>query len=274
MSETQEQYKVGEKMSEDKTKWEERHQTAKDTQLPVESSPAMLMQIALNKGIDVDKLERLLVMQQKWEENKARQAYHEAMAAFKMNPPKIWRDLQVKYGAKESTGWSHSDLGVAGEAIGIGLAEHGLNHTWRTLPQENGKIRVDCVITHKLGHSESTWLDSAPDKTGSKNDIQAIGSAVFYLERYTLFAITGLAPARMDDDGNAASESITPEQAQEIKKLLKEKRFDDARAKKFLEFAGSETVDTIPAKNYKEAVTNLKKAAIAKPRERVPGEEG
>ena len=47
---------------------------------------------------------------------------------------------------------------------------------------------------------ESTTLSGPPDTTGSKNDLQSIGSTISYLQRYTLLALTGLATFDMDDD--------------------------------------------------------------------------
>jgi ERF superfamily len=63
---------------------------------------------------------------------------------------------------------------------------------------------VTCILTHQMGHSEETTLAGAPDNSGSKNSIQAIGSTVTYLERYTLLAATGLAAANGDNDGQGA----------------------------------------------------------------------
>jgi hypothetical protein len=47
-------------------------------------------------------------------------------------------------------------------------------------------------------------MKAPPDDSGKKNPIQQIASTVSYLERYTLFAITGLAPQE-DDDGAGAN---------------------------------------------------------------------
>jgi hypothetical protein len=170
--------------------------------VPVNESITSIMQIAIQKNYAPEFIEKMMDLQERHEANQAKRAFHIAMAKFKANPPKIWRDIQVKYevGTK-TTEWSHADLATAGEAISKALGENGLNSTWRTLPLDNNKVRVTCIIAHELGHSEETYLESGPDTTGSKNAIQALGSAVFYLERYTLFALTGLAPARMDDDG-------------------------------------------------------------------------
>ena len=241
------------------------------------NSPFAMTKLGLAHGQSLADIEKMLELQIRWEENEAKKAYHRAMAAFKANPPKIWRDMQVKYKDKGGNvqNWSHSDLGIASEAISKSLGEHGLNYTWRTEPQDNKETKVTCIIYHELGHSESTWLQAGPDTTGSKNAIQAIGSTIFYLERYTLFALTGLAPARMDDDGNAAGtpvEYITLDQQTEINDFFDVLYTDNG--KKFLKWLGAKSVDTIPIEDYKNAIDSLKdiKAERKKPK-REPGDE-
>jgi hypothetical protein len=202
----------------------------------------------------------LLDIQIKAEKNEARKAFHKAIAAFKSNPPKVWRDLQVKYEVgNKSTEWSHADLGKAGEAIGQGLGEHDLNHTWRTEQLEDKNIKVTCILSHALGHSESTFLIAPPDTSGSKNAIQAIGSTVFYLERYTLFAITGLAPARMDDDGKASGEQIDYINDQQFSSLIDMMNEVKADQAKFFKFFKIEKLDELPAKRFDEALAMLEK---------------
>ena len=55
------------------------------------------------------------------------------------------------------------------------------------------------------------------------NPIQAIGSTLTYLQRYTLIQAVGLAVTN-DDDGSAAggAETITSEQADSIKELIEQ----------------------------------------------------
>jgi len=52
-----------------------------------------------------------------------------------------------------------------------------------------------------MGHSESTSIIGTADTSGGKNSIQGIGSAITYLQRYSLFSILGLAASESDDDG-------------------------------------------------------------------------
>jgi hypothetical protein len=226
--------------------------------------PATIISKAVDQGVDQSYLETLKGMfelQLCHEENEAKKAHFKAMAKFKAKPPKIYRDLQVKYEVgNKTTEWSHADLGVAADALNIALGENGLNATWR-MDQEGSNIKVTCVIAHELGHTEETSMEAPPDKTGSKNDIQAMASTVFYLERYTLFALTGTAPTRMDDDGQKSeAEFITEEQVAELTKKLKE--FPDEGAE-FLKWAKVETVDTITAgsdhKRILQALKDIKK---------------
>jgi len=177
--------------------------------LPATVEPNAVVLMAMQKGYTPELIEKMMALQERFEATEARKAFYRAMAKFKANPPKLLRDIQVKYEVgNKVTEWSHADLATAADAINKSLGENGLNATWRTLPLEGNKTRVTCIIAHELGHSEETYLESSPDTTGSKNAIQAIGSAIFYLERYTLFALTGLAPARMDDDGKNAGGTI------------------------------------------------------------------
>jgi hypothetical protein len=236
-----------------------------DENLPVEieSKDAVIM-YAMKKGYSPELIEKMMDLQERHERREAEKAFHKAMAKFKANPPKVLRDLQVKYEiqGKTPTSWSHSDLGVAGEAIGKGLGECQLNHTWRT-KQEPGKIEITCVIAHELGHSESTALFSAPDKTGSKNDIQALGSAIFYLERYTLFALTGIAPARMDDDGNATSGPVEYINDQQYGSIIDMMNHVEADEEKFLQYLKIESIEKMPLNKFNMAVKALE-AKLAK----------
>lgn len=168
-----------------------------DTQA-AEIRPMEVLQIAIQQGADVDKLAKLLELQERWEAGQARKAFTAAMARFKANPPEISKNKHVKFG---NTAYHHATLDHVTEQVTKALSAVGISHKWE-VDQRNG-ISVTCVLTHELGHSERTTLSAAPDTSGSKNAIQAIGSTVTYLERYTLLAATGLA-ASEDDDGKSS----------------------------------------------------------------------
>ena len=56
--------------------------------MEVESKPSDMIMAAVKGGADLDKLEKLLNLQIKWEGNEAKKAYHIAMSKFKKNAQK------------------------------------------------------------------------------------------------------------------------------------------------------------------------------------------
>ena len=167
---------------------------------PVGVTPMRLIELASERGASIEQLAQLFELKLRVEADEAAKGYNAAMAQFKRNPPRITKNKDVSFG---TTAYSHATLDHAADAIIPALSAVGISHKWVT-EQRDGKIIVSCVLTHILGHSEKTTLESGADTSGSKNPIQAIASAVTYLERYTLLAAVGLAVGGTDDDGVTA----------------------------------------------------------------------
>lgn len=221
-----------------------------------QTTPAVLLELAVNQNADIDKLEKLMELQIRWEENEARKAYHSAMAAFKADPPEITKDRHVSYNtSKGNIDYKHSSLSNVTNTINKALSKHGLSASWKTA-QTDGNITVKCTITHVNGYSESTTLSAAPDSSGGKNSIQAIGSTVSYLERYTILAATGLASTDMDDDGVGAVEPeyISESMVADIKIELDELKVD---IPKFLSWLKVDAIEKIPVSDIDKVMTAL-----------------
>ena len=172
-----------------------------------EISPMSLLQMAIDKNAPIDSVSKLMDLQERWEKNQAKKAYEEAMTEFKKNPPEIGKDKSVGYKTKEGdfVGYKHATLDKASKIIGLALSKVGISHRW-DVEQADSVIKVSCVLTHKLGHSERVTLSGPADNSGKKNAIQSIGSTVTYLQRYTLFSAVGIAAKGQDDDGQAAEQ--------------------------------------------------------------------
>lgn len=219
-------------------------------ELVAQNTPAVLVQMAIDQNADIEKLERLMNLQIRWEENEAKKAYHAAMTAFKEDPPKIEKDKKVAY---KDTRYSHASLANVTEKISTALSRHGLSAAWKT-DQQNNTITVTCTITHVGGYSESTSLSAAPDTSGAKNSIQAIGSTISYLERYTILALTGLATHDMDDDGKISGGFIDENQAADLRAVCEEL---NVNIKIFLKGLGAESFETIPKHKFDMACAVL-----------------
>ena len=170
-----------------------------------------IIETAIAKGATIEVVEKLLALQERYDANQARKAFDKAMSDIRQDLPKIVKDRRVDFGAGRAA-YKYEDLFGVTEALSPVMAQHGLSFRWRTLSQDNGAVKVTVIISHVSGHSEESSLEARPDMSGNKNPIQAIGSAVTYLQRYTLKAAIGVAAAP-DDDAQSAGpqrEQIPP----------------------------------------------------------------
>lgn len=155
---------------------------------------------ALESGVTPEVMEKLLAVQQRWEAGEAKKAFDKAMAKAKAEIPVLHKGNEVKFG---NTHYQYEDLASIARTIDPILSRHGLGYRWRT-DSDAKTTSVTCIVSHELGHSEETKLAAPNDQSGNKNAIQAIGSAVTYLQRYSLKAALGLS-ASADDDARSVS---------------------------------------------------------------------
>lgn len=176
--------------------------SAQVTRTAVVTTPVDLLRIAVESGADLDRLERLMALQERWESAEALKAYNAAFAAFKNEAVRIIRDKLISAGPLN--GKRYASLASVIDSITPALTAHGLSASWRLTKDEPGWLEVTCVLKHIGGHSEAVSMGGPPDAGGAKNAIQARASTVSYLERYTLKAICGVSESDDDDDGNSA----------------------------------------------------------------------
>ena len=223
--------------------------------VPVEMTPMLMLDRAVASGASVEVLEKLMGLQERFERNQARKAFDAAMAQAKANMPVIVKG-QEKTGAGGT--YKYEDLAGIARAIDPTLAAQGLSYRFRT--ESNGAVKVTCIISHRNGHSEENSLSSSPDTSGSKNAIQAIGSTVTYLQRYTLKAALGLAASK-DDDGSAAGAPVdltpvTAEQALALRVMADEVGADIPKLCLYLRVP---SLADIPADCYEQAVAVIER---------------
>lgn len=219
------------------------------------ATPMEMLASALEKGMPPEVIEKLMNLADRWEASHARKAFDAAVARAKSEIPPIIKNA-TGHNSKQ-----YADFSAIAKAIDPVISRHGLAYRFRTVQADN-KITVTCVLFGH-GHSEETTLTGPADTTGNKNAIQAIGSTLTYLQRYSLVQALGLA-ASVDDDGKAAGaanvETITDEQVGELSKLLVDTK---SNITLFLKAIKLESLTEIRADKF-DAAIKLVKDTVAK----------
>lgn len=164
-------------------------------------SEAFIIEL-LARGVRADQINAVMDLRDRQDAKEQEQAMTKAMAGFKSEAIEIIKRKHVKF--KTDKGWTeydHAELADVVEAVTPHLSRYGLSVTWKPTKQTGDWVEITCWVKHDLGGSEQASLGAAPDKTGGKNNIQAIGSTCTYLSRYLTLLLLGLATKGQDNDG-------------------------------------------------------------------------
>lgn len=225
---------------------------------PTAMTPMDMLNRAVAQGANIEVLEKLMGLQERWEAGQARKAFDEAMAAAKAEIPVIAKNRTVDFtSTKGRTHYKHEDLAEIARTVTPILAKHGLSYRYRTSSAPNEPVTVTCIVSHRGGHAEENTLAAGRDESGNKNSIQAIGSTITYLQRMTLKAALGLA-ASDDDDGASAetADVISQQQLDTLIELADEVGADKAAFCRYLKVP---SLAAIPIKDFDRAVAALNK---------------
>lgn len=232
----------------------------RDPQPPI--TPMEMIDRAVSSGASIEALEKLMVLQERWEANQGRKAFDHAIAEAKAEIPPILKNRNVDFTTQKGrTNYRFEDLAEIAKTVDPILSKNGLSYRFRTR-QDGGNVVVSCILSHRDGYSEETTLSCPPDNSGNKNPIQAVGSATTYLQRYTLKLALGLA-ASVDDDGrsSAAPSRISADQFVVLQGLIEDAEADEA---KFLAFIGAPTMEEMTVQQFDTAVSALRKKIAQK----------
>lgn len=219
-------------------------------------TPMEMLDRALASGRDLETIEKLMGLQERWEANQARKAFNEAFALFKAEAVTVVRNRMVTDGPLKNR--RYAELVAFVEAATPALSKHGLSASWDITRDDKDWLEVTCTIEHVLGGKKQVALGGPPDTGGAKNALQARISTVTYLERATFKAACGLAEQGDDNDGAGGKEEqafITEKQVMELRELLDASGGNEA---KFLKYIGVSSLDKIYADAFDKAVNVIK----------------
>ena len=215
-------------------------------------SPISLIAAADMTTIDAEKLEKMMSLQERWEDRQASKAFNSALCDFQMKAPIIEK-------ADDAHGKSYARIDRIWRAIRPLLTEMGLSVAWHTCTIVDGLCHVEGLLSHRDGHSVKLVRDvPLPELIRAQNAAQQAGSAESYGKRYAITAALGIVTGDDDDGHSCGTQFLTVEQAKEVNSLL-DKLNDPTVTDSLLKWAEAETVETIPASKFRQTISSLKK---------------
>lgn len=176
--------------------------------IPIE--PETMIERAIDKGVTVETLERLLEMRNKIKAEQAREAYYSALSSFQSQCPPIRKERVVK-GKGGDVRYKYANLDDIVSQVAPILHQNGLSYTIKTEFKE-GFVIAECVVHHTLGHSTSSSFPVPVEKEAFMNEAQKLGSAQQYAKRYAFCNAFGIVTSDQDDDAQASGSSLDANQ--------------------------------------------------------------
>jgi hypothetical protein len=196
--------------------------------LAVPDNPLAILQDALARGTDPDKLGKLMDLADRWKAQQAAEAFAVAMNACQDSMPCVVKDRE-----NPATNSRYATLENLMTVIKPVYLRHGFSLSYGTADSPvAGCTRVTCEVSHSGGCSKTFHLDMPGDSTNkAKSNIQAMGSTVSYGRRYLALMIFNVTVANEDLDGNAADclDTITEEEVLEVEDAILDTGTNKAR---------------------------------------------
>lgn len=166
---------------------------------PKTSSTDALIKEALKNKATADVIRSLNEMKDIEERERKRMAFISAVLDFQNEVPDLPRTAQ----AKDDDGkvYYYTPLPIIKKHIQPLLKKYGFIYRWDFRPKPENKIECTCILAHIEGHESYSSMITDSDESVRLNNIQSIGSAQSYMQRYTLIAVLGLTTANADNDG-------------------------------------------------------------------------
>ena len=226
-------------------------------EVPDTSETAALLKViasaATDPRVDIEKMERLLAMQERLMESQRKTAYVAAMSRLQARLPQIEKTGRIIVKGVERSRYAPiEDIDVIIRPL---LAEEGFAFSFDSESTDGKIFKLSARLSHRDGHSETKYLTLPIDASDYRSSVQSIGSTVSYGKRQLIKMHLNLIEKMEDDDGQGGNQPISDEQIKTINTMIVDTKSD---RKKFMDLiAGVERIEDIPARDYRRIMNAL-----------------
>lgn len=192
-------------------------------------TPADLLRIAFERNDqDMDRLERLMAMQERYLESQERErqraselSFRADFAAFRGENVIIPKSKRVDRGRAGS--FFQAEFDSVCRMLSPALSKHGFGFRhdmkfgpkpWPTPDNPDAVapwVWVTCYLEHRAGFVEKLELEGPADDQSANTPVQNMQSTASYLKRQSLLAITGTSTGGEDDESRLKGQRTTEE---------------------------------------------------------------
>jgi hypothetical protein len=243
---------------------------------PTHAALAIIERAARDPAVDVEKLERLLAMQERLFARDAEQEFNEAKARIKQKLAriKIVKRKWVRYDIEKNNknagqydAFKYAPLEDIDEILAPLLADEQMDLSYTTRPRtvDGGGAVIVGKLKHIRGHAEESEMALALDISGGKSNIQGMGSTTSYGRRYVACNIFNIVVIGDDDDGTGGF--VDEAQVAHIRALIADlqkidPKRDEAAFRKFMKVP---SLEEIPFRLYRKATSALEERLSKEP---------
>ena len=155
---------------------------------------SVIERVAMSPDADINKLEKMLEMQERVLDRNAKQAFTADLSSMQEFLPRV-----IEHGEGHNKA-KFAKLEDINDAIRPVLHKFGFAVTFR-VKHESSLVWITTVLSHKQGHSEETSIPLPLDNSGSKNAVQAVGASISYGKRYGICAMLNISTGDDVDGG-------------------------------------------------------------------------
>lgn len=223
----------------------------------------VIQQAVNTPGFDIDKLERLIALKERTDDQTRKNLYAAAMAALQAELPQIDKRGKIMKGegTNATVRSTYARIEDLDAQIRPYLAKHGFCFSYDTRPADKpSEIRIIGTMTHSAGHSELKQIDM-PIETGAMSDQQKRGSTLSHGIRAILRMFLNLVMRGEDNDAAGNPELITAKDLATVKELLAKVGGDEAKVLLWLKV---EKFEDIQRRDVPKALSFLRAKATEK----------
>lgn len=185
---------------------------SRELAVPVRQSDNLLQQViaaAKDPQIDAAKMETLARLVNSQQDREREIEFNQSKNAAIMEMPVITKEGRIIIPANREKGTPERQQGRFAKWEDIDrvirpiLERHGLALSFDTAERQGGGLTVTPILSHTNGYTQRGGGFPVPaEKSGAKNDAQAMGSSLSYGKRYSGCAMLNIVTEGVDDDGN------------------------------------------------------------------------